>query len=81
MKTPKLKFDENHKPLIEGDFEFKMGEVIFDDSLVPKHEIIFALSVEMQQDMEAFQNNQYREMDEALGEKLKQNFLEFLRKT
>ena len=79
MKHPVLKFDENHKPLIEGDFEFEISEPIYDSSLIPKKKISFTLSVEMQQDLIAFNENNYDEMYDAIGEKLKLDFIDFIK--
>lgn len=79
MKNPVLKFDENHKPLIEGGFEFEIGEPIFDGSLIPKVKISFAWSREMQQDLVAFTENKYYEMYDAIGEKLKLDFIDFIK--
>jgi hypothetical protein len=79
MKHPVLKFDENHKPIIEGNVEFEVGPTVCDFlSLAPKKKINFAWSVEMQQDIEDYQLNKNNEMYEVFGEQLKQDFIKLL---
>ena len=77
MKHPKLKFNENHQPIIEGDFEFEVGPTICDPySMEPLKKISFAWSVELAQDIEAFHNS--KNIPEMLGEKLKQDFIKLM---
>lgn len=80
MKYPELKFDENHEPIIEGNFEFEIAEKVVVDStcFAPWKKISFAWSVEMQQDFEAFASDKNKEVYEAFGEQLKQDFIKLL---
>lgn len=80
MKHPIFKFDQNNNPLIEGNFEFIAGEAIYNNSYLPKKIITFLWDPEMQQDMVAFEDNQYNEMYEAIGERLKQDFIAFMKR-
>jgi hypothetical protein len=80
MKTISIKWDKNHKPIIDGDFEFKIGKIIYNPkTLQPKSKISFDWNVEMPQDIIAFKNNEYCELYEAIGEKLKRDFIKHLK--
>jgi len=80
MKTLKFTFDENHNPVIEGNFEFEVGETIsVSDDFTPIKRISFAWSPEMQQDMQAFNNDKYSDMYETIGERIKQDFIKLLK--
>lgn len=82
-KELSFKFDENHKPVIEGSFTFVIDKNIYCDtegSYRPKMNISFDWNPEMQQDIHAFNDNLYNEIYEAIGEKLKQDFIELIKK-
>lgn len=80
MKHPIFKFDQNNNPLIEGDFEFMVSETIYNNSYLPEKIITFPWDPEMVQNIVAFKDNQYDEMYEAIGEKLKQDFIAFIKR-
>lgn len=75
-----LKFDENHNPIIEGEFDFEISDSLYDpNSFVPKRKISFMWGMDMKQDLVAFQKDQYNEVYEAMGEKLKQAFIKLIK--
>ena len=74
MKHPTLKFDENHQPVIEGNFEFKVSPTFVSEGYMePLTSISFLWNPEMSQDIEAFHNT--KDIYEMIGEKLKQDFI------
>ena len=81
MKTATIKFtqDGTFTPYIEGNFEFTLSPKIDYDmnTLVPSKQISFPWSIEMPQDVQAQPNHD--EIFEMFAEKLKQDFLVFLK--
>lgn len=77
-KIPILKFNENHEPYIDGNYKFELSnDAVFTDDFIPSKEITFKWSVESMQDMYALQTD--NELNEMFGEKLKQDFITFLK--
>jgi len=82
MKTAVLKFKKNQEgqfvPYIDGNYEFNIQEQpIFNSDLIPVKKISFEWSVEMPQDVNYSQKE--NELFEMLAEKLKNDFLKFIK--
>ena len=76
MKAPKIKLDKTGKTFVEGDFEFQLAEFLtipFDGS-DPFRKIAFGWNhsspIELVEDNELY---------EIISEKLKQDFLKYLK--
>lgn len=80
METAQIKFKtQNGKfiPYVEGDFKFQASDTtVLEKDLIPKKDITFSWSVEMQQDVSGLYGDE--ELYEMMAEKLKQDFIKFL---
>lgn len=69
MITIKIK---DEKYIIEGDFEFEISPIVFDNELIPKREISFWWNPEVAQDLSVLESKE--EMAEKISNKLKEDF-------
>jgi hypothetical protein len=78
MSVSRLRFNDEHKPYMVGNFEFYMGnDVRFHPiDFAPVKYITFGWSPEVGQDMYWAGGN--RELAEVIAEQLKQDFINFV---
>jgi hypothetical protein len=80
METVELKINKDNIPSIDGKFEFIIGECIHDPyNFKSKKLISFAWSIETQQDIEMFNELEYNKIYELIGDKLKIDFINFIK--
>ena len=78
MKTISIKTNKNKQFELQGDFEFEITKQLFlDKDFVPKKDIRFSWSPEVPQDKDIQET--YDELYEKIGEKLKEDFIKFLK--
>jgi len=77
MNIPYVKFDENRRAIIEGDFSFDKSPLLYNpSSFLTYFNFTFQFSPECPADLGAFVFTD--EATELIAEKLKQDFIKFV---
>lgn len=78
MSVPFLKFGEDRKPIVDGDFEFTKSPLMYSGGVNFHFEFTFKFSPECPADLFAAMSKE--DINEVVAEKLKRDFLKILNK-